>query len=100
LADSAEPTVASTRSNKKSAKSKKSAPPEYVEVTASRSKSESKSKKSNSLQAAKKQTHKVKKGETLTSIAEHYGTTVEALKKDNRSIAKNLKAGQVLVISK
>jgi membrane-bound lytic murein transglycosylase D len=100
LADSAEPTVASTRSSKKSTKSKKSAPPEDEEVTASRSKSESKSKKSNSLQAAKKQTHKVKKGETLTSIAEHYGTTVEALKKDNRSIAKNLKAGQVLVISK
>jgi membrane-bound lytic murein transglycosylase D len=59
----------------------------------------SKSSKKKTLEAEKK-THKVKKGETLSSIAEHYGTTVEALKRDNRTVAKNLKAGQVLVISK
>jgi membrane-bound lytic murein transglycosylase D len=42
--------------------------------------------------------HTVRKGETLNSIASAYNTTVTALKRDNRSVAANLKPGRVLVI--
>jgi membrane-bound lytic murein transglycosylase D len=42
--------------------------------------------------------HKVKKGETLTSIAEDYNTTVAALKKANGKSASHLTAGTVLVV--
>jgi membrane-bound lytic murein transglycosylase D len=41
--------------------------------------------------------HKVKVGETLTSIAGSYNTTVSALKKDNRNIA-TLRPGMILVV--
>ena len=44
--------------------------------------------------------HKVKKGETLGSIAESYNTSVAALKRDNPKLAANLRAGDVLVIHK
>lgn len=110
LADSAEPEVASTRSaHKKGSKASRKAEVEEVSSRTTRSHSSkpasgksgaSKSQKSKAVPAAKRRTHKVRKGETLTGIAEQYGTTVDALKRENRSIAKNLKAGQVLVISK
>jgi membrane-bound lytic murein transglycosylase D len=41
--------------------------------------------------------HKVKAGETLTSIANSYNTTVSALKHDNRNIA-TLRPGMILVV--
>ena len=41
--------------------------------------------------------HKVKRGETLSSIASNYNTTVSALKHDNRNIA-TLRPGMILVI--
>ena len=41
--------------------------------------------------------HRVKKGETLASIANSYNTTVSALKKDNRNIA-TLRPGMILVV--
>ncbi len=41
--------------------------------------------------------HKVKRGETLSSIASSYNTTVSALKKDNRNIAA-LRPGMILVV--
>jgi membrane-bound lytic murein transglycosylase D len=44
--------------------------------------------------------HKVKKGETLSSIASSYNTTVAALRRDNGKMAGNLRAGDVLVIRK
>jgi LysM repeat protein len=44
--------------------------------------------------------HKVKKGETLSSIAESYNTSVAVLKRDNPKLAANLRAGDVLVIHK
>ena len=44
--------------------------------------------------------HKVKKGETLGSIAESYDTSIAALKRDNPKLAANLRAGDVLVIHK
>jgi membrane-bound lytic murein transglycosylase D len=59
-----------------------------------------KSKHGSSLQpvSSKVVRHKVKPGETLTSIANSYNTTVAQLKKDNKLEADNLKAGQVLVV--
>lgn len=61
-----------------------------------------KSKKNSKLvkASASKQTHKVKRGETLTSIASQYETTVDALKRDNRKVAATLRPGDVLVIKK
>jgi LysM repeat protein len=41
--------------------------------------------------------HKVKKGETLTSIASTHHTTVAALKRDNGDIA-TLRPGMILLI--
>jgi membrane-bound lytic murein transglycosylase D len=62
---------------------------------ASRSKSSSKS----SLQASNRTIHhKVKRGETLSSIAENYNTTVSALRRANGKSAAHLTAGTVLVV--
>jgi peptidoglycan lytic transglycosylase D len=44
--------------------------------------------------------HKVKKGETLSSIAESYNTSVAALKRDNPKLAASLRAGEVIVVHK
>jgi membrane-bound lytic murein transglycosylase D len=44
--------------------------------------------------------HKVKKGETLSSIARAYNTTVAALKKNNASLSAGLRTGEVLLIHK
>jgi membrane-bound lytic murein transglycosylase D len=44
--------------------------------------------------------HKVRKGETLSSIAESYNTSVAALKRDNPKLAASLRAGDVLVVHK
>jgi membrane-bound lytic murein transglycosylase D len=44
--------------------------------------------------------YKVKKGETLSSIAESHHTSVAALKRDNPRLAATLRAGEVLVIRK
>ena len=41
--------------------------------------------------------HKVKAGETLTSIANSYNTTVSALQRDNRNVAA-LRPGMILVV--
>jgi membrane-bound lytic murein transglycosylase D len=41
--------------------------------------------------------HKVKRGETLSSIAGSYNTTVSELKKDNRNIA-TLRPGMILIV--
>ena len=41
--------------------------------------------------------HRVKRGETLSSIATSYNTTVSALKHDNRNIA-GLRPGMILVV--
>lgn len=66
------------------------------ELSASNSRSNSKS--NGKKQTAKATTHHtVKRGETLSSIASEYNTTVAELKKKNPSVAK-LRAGDVLVI--
>ena len=44
--------------------------------------------------------HTVRKGETLSSIAESNHTSVAALKRDNPRLSANLRAGEVLVIRK
>ena len=66
--------------------------------TSGRAKS-AKNKGGNSLQAEKKTVvrHKVKRGETLSSIASRYNTTVSALKRDNSRVAI-LKPGDILII--
>jgi membrane-bound lytic murein transglycosylase D len=92
LADSGAPEMAKSSNAKGTPKSSKG-------HTSASSAATGKSSKKSTLEAEKRR-HTVKKGETLSSIAEHYGTTVEALKRDNRSMARNLKPGQVLVISK
>ncbi len=56
------------------------------------------SKKTKKSQAAKY--HRVKKGETLRSIAHTNHTSVAALKRDNPNLAANLRPGDVLVIRK
>ena len=62
------------------------------------------SKNKKSLQASSKKSsgsirHTVKKGETLSSIASHYNTSVAALRRDNSRAAAHLKPGDVLIIS-
>ncbi len=62
-------------------------------------KSSSKSKGKSSLQASSRTVHhKVKKGETLSSIAEDYNTSVSALRKANGKSAMHLQAGTVLIV--
>jgi membrane-bound lytic murein transglycosylase D len=71
------------------------------EVTESRAatKSNSKSRNKSSLQPANRTIHhKVKKGETLSSIAENYNTTVAALRRANGKAASHLTAGTVLLV--
>ncbi len=69
------------------------------EGSGTKSKTVSQDKKSSKTSAAAKY-HKVKKGETLSSIASSYNTTVAALRRDNGKMAANLQAGDVLVIRK
>lgn len=40
-------------------------------------------------------THKVQRGETLSSIAQKYGTTVSAIQRANSSLIKNVNVIQV-----
>ena len=53
-----------------------------------------------SATAASGKYHKVKKGETLSSIAESYNTSVAALKRDNPKLAASLRAGDVVLVHK
>ncbi|HZP23339.1 MAG TPA: LysM peptidoglycan-binding domain-containing protein [Terriglobales bacterium] len=53
---------------------------------------------SDGTQAAKY--HKVKKGETLSSIAETNHTSVAALRRDNPNLSANVRAGETLLIKK
>ena len=43
--------------------------------------------------------YKVKKGETLASIAKHFDTSVEEIKKFNKTRHKTLKTGQIVMIN-
>jgi membrane-bound lytic murein transglycosylase D len=72
--------------------------PTQAKAVASRSKTRKSSQKS-SLQDEKRTVHhKVRKGETLSSIAETYNTTVSALRRDNGRTASHLHAGSVLIV--
>ena len=85
--DSAGPEVASSTHNRAAANGKESHKP--ATTTAS---------KTSAVKPA--QYHTVKKGETLSSIAESYNTSVAALKRDNPKLAASLRAGDVIVIHK
>ncbi len=54
--------------------------------------------KTNKLSNAKRVVHRVKKGETLTSIASTYNVTVSELRRNNHKVASILHPGDVLVI--
>lgn len=47
---------------------------------------------------ASEQTYKVKSGDTLTSIAKHFGITVKALRSENSLTTDKIKVGQALKI--
>ena len=66
--------------------------------TPAKAKSNRQSHKAQSAEAARY--HKVKKGETLSSIAETNHTSVAALKRDNPKLTANVRAGEVLLIRK
>ena len=55
-------------------------------------------KKTTKKAAAKPQTHKVRKGETLGKIASRYGVTVNQLKRANGLKSTKIKVGQRLTI--
>ena len=57
-------------------------------------------KNSNSRIASKATTHKVKKGDTLSEIAERYGVTIHSLKRENNIKGTKIKPGQVLRLPK
>jgi peptidoglycan endopeptidase LytE len=48
--------------------------------------------------SSQQRVHKVRRGDTLSSIASQYNTTIAALKRDNGKATANLHPGQVLVI--
>ena len=52
------------------------------------------------LKENKPMQHKVKRGESLSLLAQRYGTTVSALKKANKLSKNTLYIGQVLKIPK
>jgi membrane-bound lytic murein transglycosylase D len=58
-----------------------------------------KSRSESQLQAKSRTVrHRVRKGETLSSIAESYNTSVAALRRDNGRTVSHLRAGDVLVV--
>jgi LysM repeat protein len=68
-------------------------------TVAKRTNSKSKSSLRASAKTANKTVHhKVRKGETLSSIAEDYNTTVTALRRNNKKLAHNIHAGDVLIV--
>jgi membrane-bound lytic murein transglycosylase D len=69
-----------------------------VVSTHGRTKYKQNSKLRTSTSADKRILHKVRRGETLYSIANQYNTTVAALRRTNGKVAANLRAGAVLVI--
>lgn len=73
-------------------------PGEHEVAAASRHPKYKSSKKLQSAAESKKVLHKVRRGETLYSIANQYNTTVAALRRTNGKVAANLRAGDVLVI--
>ncbi len=75
-----------------------SSPPRHAKAAPELSTRKASSTTSSKKESAKSITHHtVKRGETLTSIASQYNTTVAELKKKNPTIAK-LRAGDVLLI--
>ncbi|HLI63718.1 MAG TPA: LysM peptidoglycan-binding domain-containing protein [Terriglobales bacterium] len=81
--------------NRQSSKSQRTGEYEAAQTNSQRS---SRSRKAKKSQAA--EYHRVKKGETLSSIAQATHTSVAALKRDNPNLAANLRPGDVLIIRK
>ena len=75
-------------------------PPESKTASASAAHHSTTGKPHSSTTTADVKHHTVKKGETLSSIAESNHVSVAELKRDNPKLAANLRAGDVLVIKK
>ena len=67
--------------------------------SAHRSTLSAKSKSSNGLSARERRVHKVKPGETLSSIAADYNTTVAQLQRKNKLVTATIHPGDTLIIS-
>jgi membrane-bound lytic murein transglycosylase D len=91
LAEGSGAQVASTGNDSSSSQSGKA-------KTVSKSSAQAGQKSTSSNQSATY--HKVKKGETLSGIAQSYNTTIADLKKNNANLSANLRAGEVLLIRK
>src|SRR5271165_664114 len=92
------PEAASISHSKAPAKGKGSGKSSTAATKTTTAAKSTKTSKSATSKAAKY--HKVKKGETLSSIAGSYNTSVAALKRDNPKLAASLRAGDVIVIQK
>jgi len=92
--------TASVRHSKRGKKTTSKAALERVAAGNNEEKTSSKANKAKpvSPSSAKPKHHTVKRGETLTSIAESYNTTVAQLKKDNKNLTSTLRPGQVIVV--
>jgi len=58
-----------------------------------------KSRPTNHLTTSRSRTHKVKPGETLSSIAAEYNTTVSQLRRNNKLASATVHAGDTLIVS-
>jgi len=67
--------------------------------SANRSTLPAKSRSSNGLRAPERRVHKVKPGETLSSIAADYNTTVAQLQRNNKLATATIHPGDTLIIS-
>ncbi len=72
----------------------------YSDKKVSKAADKSDSKSSKKKETTSKKTHKVKKGETLSQIADKYGVGLSKLKKANGISGNNIQVGQTLKIPK
>ena len=99
-----ETAVPATVAEKRPSASKTENTQQVASKSASSSKSSTKTttptsqRKKNNTQAAKPVNHQIKSGESLTTIAKKYGTTVEALRSANNIKGDNIRAGNTLTI--
>lgn len=64
----------------------------------SRTSTSSRSKSSTAKKAAAPTTHKIKSGESLSTIARKHGVTVDQLRKANNLKGDNIRAGETLKV--
>jgi membrane-bound lytic murein transglycosylase D len=75
------------------------APARPAEASARRGTTAVKSNSNNNLTASRRRVHRVKPGETLSSIAAEYNTTVAQLQRSNKLASATIHPGDTLIIS-